>query len=185
MQVYDNWNNTPGAAVCVNGTETTRERKLLAWAGDISAQRSELRRYQAELSQVGSPWGRVCVRKRHGGAAVASSRRGAGQGVLHHCMGHCIRQLTPSLLPLQSKEEIRMLRAEVSIARMESSEAEVQRREAQQRAAVSASSASVVRHRRARQQSARRGLEVSKASGWQGAWWEDNSKADGILLTSP
>lgn len=36
----------------VNGNETTRERKLLAWAGDMTVQRAELRRTRMELAQA-------------------------------------------------------------------------------------------------------------------------------------
>jgi chromosome segregation ATPase len=38
--------------VLVNGNETTRERKLLAWAGDMTVQRAELRRTRMELAQA-------------------------------------------------------------------------------------------------------------------------------------
>jgi hypothetical protein len=44
--------NAPGAIVLVNGNETTRERKLLAWAGDMTVQRAELRRTRMELAQA-------------------------------------------------------------------------------------------------------------------------------------
>jgi hypothetical protein len=44
--------NTPGALVLVDGQEITRERKLLAWAADMSLQRSELRRTRMELAQA-------------------------------------------------------------------------------------------------------------------------------------
>jgi hypothetical protein len=33
--------------------ETTREKKLLAWAHDMNVQRTELRRTRMELAQVG------------------------------------------------------------------------------------------------------------------------------------
>jgi hypothetical protein len=36
----------------VDGQEVTRERKLLAWAGDMAVQRSELRRTRMELAQA-------------------------------------------------------------------------------------------------------------------------------------
>jgi hypothetical protein len=36
----------------VDGEEVTRERKLLAWAGDMAVQRSELRRTRMELAQA-------------------------------------------------------------------------------------------------------------------------------------
>ncbi|WIA18481.1 hypothetical protein OEZ85_009936 [Tetradesmus obliquus] len=52
VEVYDNWKNTPGALVLVDGQEITRERKLLAWASDMSLQRSELRRTRMELAQA-------------------------------------------------------------------------------------------------------------------------------------
>jgi hypothetical protein len=38
--------------VITDGAEATRERKLLAWAGDFAAQRAELARTKAELAQV-------------------------------------------------------------------------------------------------------------------------------------
>lgn len=44
--------NAPGALVLVDGQEITRERKLLAWAADMSVQRSELRRTRMELAQA-------------------------------------------------------------------------------------------------------------------------------------
>jgi len=44
--------NAPGALCVVDGEEVTRERKLLAWAGDMSVQRSELRRTRMELAQA-------------------------------------------------------------------------------------------------------------------------------------
>lgn len=44
--------NAPGALVLVNGQEITRERKLLAWANDMTVQRSELRRTRMELAQA-------------------------------------------------------------------------------------------------------------------------------------
>ncbi|KAF6262356.1 hypothetical protein COO60DRAFT_649901 [Scenedesmus sp. NREL 46B-D3] len=52
VEVYDNWKNSPGALVLVDGQEITRERKLLAWAADMSLQRSELRRTRMELAQA-------------------------------------------------------------------------------------------------------------------------------------
>ncbi|KAF8059142.1 hypothetical protein HT031_005314 [Scenedesmus sp. PABB004] len=52
VEVYDNWKNAPGALVLVDGTEITRERKLLAWAGDMTLQRTELRRTRMELAQA-------------------------------------------------------------------------------------------------------------------------------------
>lgn len=56
IEVYDNWRNSPGAVVVADGKETTRERKLLSWAGDMGTQRAELRRTRMELAQVwGSP----------------------------------------------------------------------------------------------------------------------------------
>lgn len=36
----------------VDGQEITRERKLLAWANDMTVQRSELRRTRMELAQA-------------------------------------------------------------------------------------------------------------------------------------
>lgn len=44
--------NAPGALCVVDGQEVTRERKLLAWAGDMAVQRSELRRTRMELAQA-------------------------------------------------------------------------------------------------------------------------------------
>ncbi len=55
IEVYDNWRNQPGAMVVVDGSETTREKKLLSWAGELSAQRAELRQYKADLAMV-SAW---------------------------------------------------------------------------------------------------------------------------------
>lgn len=52
VEVYDNWKNAPGALCVVDGAEVTRERKLLAWAGDMAVQRSELRRTRMELAQA-------------------------------------------------------------------------------------------------------------------------------------
>lgn len=53
VEVYDNWGNAPGAMVITDGQESTRERKLLAWAGDFAAQRAELAKAKADLAQVG------------------------------------------------------------------------------------------------------------------------------------
>lgn len=44
--------NAPGALCVVDGQEVTRERKLLAWAGDMAVQRGELRRTRMELAQA-------------------------------------------------------------------------------------------------------------------------------------
>lgn len=44
--------NAPGALCVVDGEEVTRERKLLAWAGDMAVQRGELRRTRMELAQA-------------------------------------------------------------------------------------------------------------------------------------
>ncbi len=45
--------NNPGALVVTDGTEATREKKLLAWASDYAAQRAELVKAKTELTQVG------------------------------------------------------------------------------------------------------------------------------------
>lgn len=54
LEVFDNWEGQPGAAVTAGGQSSTRESKLLAWATDIEAQlesqRQELRRSRVELA---------------------------------------------------------------------------------------------------------------------------------------
>ncbi|KAI8466497.1 MAG: hypothetical protein J3K34DRAFT_524496 [Monoraphidium minutum] len=52
VDIYDTWWAAPGALVVTDGSAATRERKLLAWAGDYVAQRAELTRANAELSQA-------------------------------------------------------------------------------------------------------------------------------------
>lgn len=59
IEVFDNWGNNPGALVITDGREQTREKKLLAWAGDYAAQRAELTRTRAELATVGRVGGRL------------------------------------------------------------------------------------------------------------------------------
>lgn len=54
VEVFDNWESSPGASVLAGGEKTTREGRLLAWATEIeslfSSQRSELRRSRMELA---------------------------------------------------------------------------------------------------------------------------------------
>ncbi|KAL0046174.1 hypothetical protein WJX82_004787 [Trebouxia sp. C0006] len=56
LEVFDNWEGQPGAAVMAGGKSSTRESKLLAWATDIEAQlglqRQELRRSRIELASA-------------------------------------------------------------------------------------------------------------------------------------
>jgi hypothetical protein len=42
VQVLDNWEGSPGAAVVAGGVATTREARLAAWAGSVAAARGEL-----------------------------------------------------------------------------------------------------------------------------------------------
>lgn len=54
VEVFDNWGGDPGAQVVSDGgPPTTREGRLLSWAGEVdaqlNAQRSELRRARMEL----------------------------------------------------------------------------------------------------------------------------------------
>jgi translation initiation factor 6 (eIF-6) len=72
VEVFDNWANGPGAVVVTNGVEATRERKLLAWAGDYVAQRFELARAKAELSQVSAVGAAGAV------SAAGAPRKGTG-----------------------------------------------------------------------------------------------------------
>ena len=37
MQVIDNWEGQPGAAVLAKGASASRERRLLEWANDMEA----------------------------------------------------------------------------------------------------------------------------------------------------
>lgn len=37
MQVFDNWESSPGASVLAGGEKTTREGRLLAWATEIES----------------------------------------------------------------------------------------------------------------------------------------------------
>ena len=37
MQVMDNWEGQPGAAVLAKGATASRERRLLEWANDMEA----------------------------------------------------------------------------------------------------------------------------------------------------
>lgn len=56
LEVFDNWEGQPGAAVMAGGKSSTRESKLLAWATDIEAQlglqRQELRSSRIELASA-------------------------------------------------------------------------------------------------------------------------------------
>jgi len=53
VEVFDNWTGQPGAAVVADGTQSTREGRLLAWADGLSSQvesqRHQLRRSRMEL----------------------------------------------------------------------------------------------------------------------------------------
>ncbi|CAK0782270.1 hypothetical protein CVIRNUC_005612 [Coccomyxa viridis] len=54
IEVMDNWEGQPGAAVMTKGASASRERRLLEWANDMEAlvntQRNDLRRSRMELA---------------------------------------------------------------------------------------------------------------------------------------